>query len=442
MFLAACHSQPKMNGVEATSTTIPTPASTTTETPTLTPTLSHTPTSTPEPTLTNSPTPTFTYTLTPTRIPTITLKPTKTPHENPGYLVTFGETGKGGWPAIPVFSPDGKLIALASENVRIWNINTQELVYEFDRPYYPCYTEHASFDASSSLLAVSIYCVGESGPNATGHLLVWDTQSGVLLHDWEQKDARNTSETECISSRSPVPGFVFLPNDTRIAFSSGNTIEIRDARLEREPVVLELGDDMLGSDISVSENGEQLFVFMDFGCIIEFGDYLQKYALQIWKLKSRGIQAEIKYPDPKNTGNFIEHWDEAMSLSGKFLTYINYLKGIYKLTDLETWKMKLLPFHGDVEAYISPDTNYAVYFPTIYHLDRDNCNDPNVELWNTNTDQILYTFTTPGIYFETQWCYGTHTFAINQDNTLLAITHNDRVSLWDISNAVKISTTP
>jgi hypothetical protein len=399
----------------------------------------------PEPTSKNTLKPKLTNTSTPSRTPTLKFTPTKTPHSNPGFIVTFGETGKDNRPAIPVFSPDSRIIALASEDVRLWDVGTQELIYDLVKPpYWPCYTENVSFNADGSLLAVSIYCLSDT--NATGHLLIWDTQTGDLLHDWEQRFSKDTLVSKDVSNSYPATGFAFFPGNAKIAFANANTIEIRDARQEvDDPVILNLGDDMIASDIYISGDSEQLFAFMDFN----YSDYdffpariTQKYTLQIWNLKSRIIQSETEFPKTGNTGSFFGHFDEVRSLSGKFLTYVNYVKGIFKVTDLENWKMKALPFQGDLEVYPSPDTNYVIFFPSVFETKGTDCYIGDVELWDVNTGQILYTFKIPRNDFVSEWCYAPHTFAISPDNNLLAISHNEQVSLWDISNAVKRNVTP
>ncbi len=266
------------------------------------------------------------------------------------------------------------------------------------------------------------------------------------MHDWEQRFSKDTIGSEDFSNSRPATGFAFFRGNSKIAFANGNTIEIRDFRQEDgDPVIFNLGDDMIASDIYISEDSGHLFAFMDFS----YWDYdyipariAQKYTLQIWSLKTRTIQSETEFPEPENTGSFIGHFDEARSLSDKSLMYVNYVKGIFEVTDLETWKVKALPFQGDKEIYSSPDANYVIYFPTIFEIEGINNCIGDVELWDINTEKILYTFKVPGKDFDPEWCYAPHTFAISPDNTLLAISHNERVSLWAISNVVKTNATP
>jgi WD40 repeat protein len=353
--------------------------------------------------------------------------------KNGGLIATLGETvnRQGYWPALPAFSPDGKMIALVSERVRLWDVESQELIYELGKPYSNCYTENVAFNTDGNLLAASIYC---TDANLAGHVLIWDTKSGVLLHNWEQAFSKNTSNLEGILNNHPATGMAFLPKSSILTFANGNTIEIRDIKKASQSVVLQLGEEMVATGIAISRDGKRLFAFMDFSYTKTPNEIGQKYALQIWDLESKSLVDKIDFPESSNTGVFIGHFDTEMKLVGTNLINIDYINKKFTVTDLETNSTRSLYYLGDVKTFISQDTNYVVYLP---ELDGFDCKNQSVELWNTLLNQSLSAFKTSNHDFGTKWCYGPNTIIFSPDNTILAIAHEERVSLLDISSFTK-----
>lgn len=52
-----------------------------------------------------------------------------------------------------------------------------------------------------------------------------------------------------------------------------------------------------------------------------------------------------------------------------------------------------------------------------------------IELWDTQNQQVIYTFIPD---FEKDWFYSLYGIAFSPDNTILAIAHNDQISLWNL----------
>lgn len=360
--------------------------------------------------------------LTPEIMPTLN----NTPDKKGGIIVTLGEiVGRQGyWPAIPAFSPDGKMLALVSESVTLWDVETHELIHELVKPYLSCYTENAIFSSDSTLLAASIYCIRDQNP--TGYVLIWDAKSGVLLHDWEQAFSKDTSESDELFNRRPATGIAFLPASSILAFANGNTIEMKDVQTDSKSIVFELGDEMFASDIAISEDGKRLFAFMDFSYAKSGNEVGQKYALQVWDLNSKSVIETTNFPEPGHTGIFYGHFDIEMSLLDTNLISIDYVNQVFMVTNLETGNIRNSYYLGDVETFMSQDANYVV------SLDRL-CKTLDVELWDTQFNQNLYTFRP----FITGGCHSPHTIVFSPDNNMLAITHRERVSLWDISSFTK-----
>lgn len=368
----------------------------------------------------------------PTPVPTP--EPNKISDETNGLITTLGEAvnKQGWWTAIPAFSPDGKMIVLVSESVRLWNTDSYELLYELEKPYSNCHTKNVVFSSDGKLLATSIYCIADS--KATGHVLIWNTESGILMHDWEQRFSKNTSKDDGIINSYPATGIAFLPNSSEVAYANGNTIEIKDALGNSNTVVFELGDEMVASDIGISDDGKELFAFMDFSYFKPTGKAGQKYALQVWELDSKSIKEEIYFPEPDNTGFFIGHFDVEMKLIDKRLLNTNYVNKTFSVTNLETGKVENLSYNGDARVFASHDSSYVVYLPK---LNGFNCKNQTIELWSTEVNQSLFILKTSNEDFGKEWCFGPYSIAFSPNNAVLAIAHEERLSLWDINEFTK-----
>ena len=233
--------------------------------------------------------------LTPSETPNFT--PTATPHENLGFIVSLGKLYGSSGHAFPAFSPDGKMVALISEAVTLWNLDTWDLKFELENPYSHSYcdTRNVSFSEKSRLLAASITCISDS--YLGGHLLVWDTENGTLLQDWVRDiaDTKNLSE---YSKFTFATGFAFLPNSPLIAVANANTIEFWGARQPTpSDKILDLGVEMVATDISISDDGKLLFAFMSYYSDHGFNNIGTKNTLQVWDLGTLELQDEITWPE-------------------------------------------------------------------------------------------------------------------------------------------------
>ena len=355
--------------------------------------------------------------------------PSETPHENPGFVVTLGdETISPWWPVIPSFSPNGEILALVSENVTLWDLDTKNQIFELERPYSRCYTENVAFSDDSSLLAASIYCVLDEN-NFGCHLLVWDTIKGILLQDWKQGFA-DTAKLSEYAIFYPATGIAFSPNSSLLAFANGNTIEIRDVRHSNQPAKeLSLGDEMVASKISISNDGKQLFAFMNFdndrGRTVT-----KKFTLQVWDLIKYDFYQDLIFPESQYNWGVV---DDERNLIGHYLAHIDNVNGIFKLTNMEKQEEIELPYRLG-KRYLSPDAKYLLYIPKdVSHP----CKLREIELWDVNSGQNIYTFNTSKTNFASDWCHGPVNIMFNHDNTFLAIGHTEQVSLWDISAFTK-----
>ena len=413
---SSCNNVPTATRVSAQSP-FPVKSSTSTISPVPSKTKSHTKTSTPIPTDTNTVVPTETL----TDIPTFTFTPTNLPKQSPeiGLIVTLGEKVKSPWyPGVPVFSPDGKIIALATSRIRFWDIETHELIKEFDNPYPTgCYLSNARFSSDGSLFAVSISGCWIDEIDQ-GNLLVWDFLTGNLLQEWNLELA-HMEEPHHSPYVLPVDAFTFIPNTTKIAYATGNLIEIRDVLDNNEtPIKLSLGPDMYADNITVRDDGKFLFVLMDWDKLNTFPSlYKTQFKVQIWQLETETISRIIDFPE-------IDFSSEGMSLHGEYLLHQNFVKGTFDVQNLSTNETNPYPYRVGWK-YFNADMSLMIC-ARLFGFDDD---EQIIELWDTDRWRKIYTFLPD---FGKDWDHGMHSIAFSPDNTILAIEHQEQISLWAI----------
>lgn len=378
------------------------------------------PTSAPVATETNLSTATFTPTPINTVIPTKTsvykLTYTPQPNNKPGLIVTLGEVVPPyGIPGIPVFSPDGQIIALASSKIQFWDVNTYQLVRELKNPYSEsCYVSNAKFSPDGKLFAISATGC-HKGDTSVGHLLVWDINTGELLQEWTQEYAKMPPPRSMSDEYEiPVYAMSFLPNSTTIVFASGNTLEIRDVINNENHDVLKLGPKMYASQVSLSSDGRLAYIIMSWEKDQDFpSSWTYQHKFQVWNINTHAMLREVKYP---------EGWmNLSLELLGTSLVQVDFEKNTSQILDLETNKVRDLPFRMGWRYY-NADGSLMIYA----RLFGFNAKEQGIELWNTDSWRNIYTFM-PVFGQEID------EIAFSPDNTILAITHDkELISLWNV----------
>ncbi len=365
--------------------------------------------------------------LTPSITPTITITPTPTvffsPTPNPvtGLIVTLGEEIDGPWHRGDLaFSLDGMLIAMTGEKIRIWNVYTHQLIYILNEPHLKCQQGNISFSPDGKLLAISKYfCWGEDD---NGYLRVWDLSQQSVIHE-STLDVAKMYEPNHSDYFIPVGEFVFLPDSKQIAIATGNTIEIRDISESKEPIILDLGEKMYANEISISEDGRFLIALMEWNKWNTFpAFYKDEFGLQIWTLQTYSLNKEIDYPE-------IETVTESMQLYGEWLSHIIFVDAIFEMTNLVTEEVRAFPYRLG-RRYLSADRNF-ILFVRLNGLELGD--DDQIELWDTDTWRNLYTFLPD---FAPDWQFSQLDFKFSPDNKILAISHQEQLSLWNIEPVI------
>lgn len=367
---------------------------------------------------------------------TLTNKPLSTPRptNDPGFLISLGWKNSGpSYNGIPLFSPDGKLIALAlSPRIRFWDTQTHQLVLELKNPYVnQCDLINIVFSDDGTYFAASITECTESSsslvPAPPGHLLVWEMSTGTLIHDWEQDYAFMVDSRQGEFS-IPVDAMVFLPNSTKLAYGTGNSIAIRDVKeLNAEPEYLDLGSEMYATDITVRDDSEYLFVLMHWYLWRDFpANYREEYELQSWHLTpnylnfTRGLDENDRWLIHKDN---LLHFDNA-NLE-------------FEVKNLTTNAVSQFPFPSRWPNPKFFNSDLSLMIDACFVCDYGS--DESLDLWDTDTWQKLYSF------IPDSWTYGFFIpdgIVFSPDNTMVAIAHNEQVTLWNINAIVNPNSEP
>jgi WD40 repeat protein len=399
--------------ISPSSTVSPQPTLTETSTKTLIPSTRNATAGTP--TETNS----ANLPITSTPIPTTTLRKPES-----GLIVTLGEKVESPWfPGVPVFSPDGKIIALATAQIRFWDVETHELTQQFNNPYpNDCYLSKAAFSPDGSLFAVSISrCWGQN--SGQGYLLIWNFETGELLQEWVLELAHMV-EPHQTPYQISVDAFTFIPGSSKIAYATGNQVVIRDVLDQSQPPIeLSLGSDMFASELSIRDDGRFLFVLMNWDKTNTWpAAWSEQFKVQIWQLETETISRVIDYPE-------IGYGDEFMSLHGDVLLHQDWINGTFEVHNLSTDEIDSLPYRRGWK-YFNADLSLMIS-ARLFGYDAD---EQIIELWDTDRWRNIYSFLPD---FGRDWIYGMHDIAFSPDSTLLAIEHQEQVSLWNIQPIVQ-----
>lgn len=343
----------------------------------------------------------------------------------PRSLVTLGKADHYIPSGQPAFSPGNQFIVLARDWVGIWDAVTYDLIFEFDIPYDNYFAADIAFSSEADFIAVSFICwptYSECSIHHETHLMIWELNSGNLVHDWTLPRAYMTSHNH--DYFISVYGLSFKPESNLLAYSNGNTVELKDVTNDNDPVVLDLGEEMYASEISYSDDGRYLIVLMEWDQWIGFpSEWASKFRVQVWDTAFNLLRRDIDYPE---AGWF----DEDMSLTGSYLAHSDKVSAAFTVTDLITEDTTLFPYRKGLR-FVSPDRNLVAFARFGFGYEDG---EKGIELWNSDTWREIYHFA-PN-YVTNAFFRGDISLVIAPDNSLMLIAHNGQLSLWDIRSDV------
>ncbi len=418
LFITSCNSvAPAMNSNNIPSaTTNPTSTYTTTPVSTLT-TI---------PTFTFTAESTITLTMPPTDTPTITKTPvippsvTPLPANQPALISIMGNRTNKRESRI-AFSPDGLILAQANSSVKLWDVNTYELIRILSIPHKGEST-NILFSPDGNYLAVSIPNE-DMGAVSTGHLLVWNVATGELVQDWVQEPAimstYNGYNPEPSVYTIPVDAMVFFPSSTRLAYANGNNIEIKDVQGIEESRSWSLGDKMYASDLGISSDSKDLYIFMRWFKHITFPSLWKwRFRVEIWDTDTGSFLKEIKFEE-------IDIDDADKWLVGQYLVQRDNINYKLDALDLSTDINQSLPYRLGIK-YFNEDASFMLVVHAGYLIDDS---DESVEIWNTDNWRNPYSFKPDFM----EYLALIDDVVLSPDKTILAIDYDGKISLWDTS---------
>ena len=383
--------------------------------------------STNSPIPTNTEKPTEIFTSEPVITNTATHTPTSPPEvsNDPRLIAVFGDENQE-WFGRLAFSPNGIILAQAISSVKLWDVNTHELIREIKFPYAG-QANKILFSPDGSLLAVNISEHHYSwGGSQDARLLVWDVVTGELIQDWEQEHATmstyNGFDSEPTVYRILTDAMVFFPSSTNLAYANGNRVEIKDARTGEEIISWSLGDKMYASEMSIRGDGEFLYILMKWYKDLTFPSlYRWKFRVEIWHPTTKSFRNEIKIEEvhPSNAD---------MWLVGQYVLYEDKIKPSLDALDLSHDKKIDFPYRIG-KKYFNADASLMVVIRDI-GVDE---NEEGFEIWNTDTWRNIY-ISKPSSF---EYWFSLSDVAFSLDNSMLAMDYDGRILLWNIRPTIQ-----
>ncbi|MFZ6030434.1 MAG: WD40 repeat domain-containing protein [Chloroflexota bacterium] len=295
-----------------------------------------------------------------------------------------------------LFSPDGKTMAVGSQSVQLWNVESQAVSVSIENPYGPLLGW--AFNNNGSQLA---------GMTKTGSLLIWDTANGELL--FTVGNVRLEGGV-MFSDLGTEYGLSFSPDNTQIAFSNDGAIEIWDIATNTLVNRMEQPTLSITTRVSFSADGKRLYAVTNRNREPKALTWGVDSA-QIWDVSSGQLFKQFDLPIAIQviTGT---------TLQGSFFArnYGDYNKKYWiELWNLESGEMFVLsvPDGWDISPLrFSPDGSllFAKSHSTLY-------------FWKTTTGALLHSMP-----LEIDKC----DIAVSSDGTTLAIGRSGQVELWNI----------
>jgi len=300
-----------------------------------------------------------------------------------------------------LFSPDGKMLAVGSETVLLWNVSTGELIRSLQGSNGKRIDEMA-FGPDGNKLAANLDHAG---------LIVWDTTTGDMIFellvqsvDGEQVIyADNASNVE-IGSGNHVSweyGIAISPDGRHIAIGNGVSVEIWD--IHNAELVASMEKSSLSShatSVSYSPDGKKLYTIFE-----------HNRGAAIWEAESGRLLKEID-SEPNNPHVFSE-----TDLLGPLFVRNNADSG---QDWIEIWDLDQEQFVSlEVPSYMNQPLRFSPDGEMLISLD-----DDWLYFWDIARGQLIHTEGTD---------IRSADIAIHPNSQMMAVGIEGIAELWDIS---------
>ena len=320
--------------------------------------------------------------------------------------------------ATVLFSPDGSLLATSLEDqITIWDTSDYIPRHVFYLSDEKSYVRSFAFSSNSELLAA----ISDKYQQYETQLYVWDINFGELVISIEVPPAYLEVESSYPYVES-VDAVAFIPNTTRLALASSNSILLFDPRDLTSKFEIDLGEDMYASEISFSDDSRFMYVLMEWWKNHTFPAlYTMKNTVQIWDTENHFLWRTLDFPET-------DWGSERMSLHRSYLIVKKPDEVTLMMMNLKNDDQIELPYRR-VWEYLSSDTKFITFLRYEWIHDEQ---EKGIEIWDSYTWRKLYVLRPDYLEGDRFFCFDTNNIAINNDNTLMAIQNSGFTYIYDI----------
>jgi WD40 repeat protein len=308
-----------------------------------------------------------------------------------------------------LFSPDGKTLATASQNVLLWEVSSQKLLTFLYNP-------------SGGVLRGMVFNTDGSQLAATTsdeHVLVWDIDTGEMIFSQKSRFLTGASvyygvgdsEWGPARSRSPVAeqGVAFPPLGNLLAFGNDNVIEIWDVDKIEKVGELINPEGYFATQLSYSTDGKRLYVIIN-----------RNRIAQIWDVASAKLIHQVDLPDVDANAY------SAIALHGPLFARNN-------MDDQGSGRIEVWDLDKGESTTIFTDSasNEPMTFSSDGNLLATFANDSQIYIWNTSTGGLVY---------QSKFDFYAGGISISPDNKYLAVGHSGKASIFDFVPITRLAT--
>ena len=307
-----------------------------------------------------------------------------------------------------LFSPDGKILAMASQNVLIWDISSQKLISFLDNSSGGV-IRGMVFNSDGLQLAVT---------TSEDDVLVWNTKTGERLFSQKSNFLSGLTVMYAVGDSSPglarggssilsEQGIAFSPKGNLLAYGNGNVIEIWDVLNSEKVAELINPSGYFATQLSYSKDGMRLYAISN-----------RNRVAQVWDINEGKLIRQVKLTDV-NANAY-----SAIALMGPLFARNNSDdegNGWIELWNLDDGNVRRINAASDKNEPIvlSSDGSLLV-----------SINGGNLNCWKTATGQLVH---------QTLFDFSPHGLAISQDNQIMAVSHNGVASIFNFTPIVQLA---